>query len=84
VLLDLMMPDMDGWEVLRRLRGDPATADLPVIVLTGRDLPGDRAIGDELHVVDVMSKPFDLGHLVEEIEAAVGRGPAARAQGGVA
>ncbi len=73
VLLDLMMPGMDGWEVLRRLRSEPATADLPVIVLTGRDLAADRALGDELRVVDVLNKPFDLGHLVEEIETALRR-----------
>jgi signal transduction histidine kinase/DNA-binding response OmpR family regulator len=93
VLLDLMMPGMDGWEVLRRLRSEPATAELPVIVLTGRDLAGDRALGEELHVVDVLNKPFDLGHLVDEIESALGRrssrreneGPATGdAQGGAA
>lgn len=72
VLLDLMMPGMDGWEVLRRLRADAATADLPVLVLTGRDLPSDRALGEELHV-EVLNKPFDFAHLVEEIEAALGR-----------
>ncbi len=72
VLLDLMMPGMDGWEVLRRLRAEPANADLPVIVLTGRASPEDRATGAELHVVDLMSKPFDLGHLLEEIEATLG------------
>ena len=71
VLLDLMMPGMDGWEVLRQLRAEPATVDLPVIVLTGRDLAEDRETGEELRVIDVMSKPFDLGHLVEEIEHAL-------------
>jgi signal transduction histidine kinase/DNA-binding response OmpR family regulator len=68
VLLDLMMPDVDGWETLRRLRADPATAALPVIVLSARDGAAERAAGEELHVVDFVGKPFDLGSLLEEIE----------------
>jgi len=81
VLLDLMMPEMDGWEVLRRLRAEPATAELPVIVLSARDGADERAAGEELHVLDFVGKPFDLGSLLEEIERALAEGPeeAARA-----
>jgi signal transduction histidine kinase/DNA-binding response OmpR family regulator len=68
VLLDLMMPDLDGWQVLARLRSQPRTAKLPVIVLTARDTPDDRATGSALEVVDYVHKPFDLGALVREIE----------------
>jgi len=80
VLLDLMMPDMDGWEVLRRLRAEPATAELPVIVLSARDGADERAAGEELHVLDFVGKPFDLGSLLEEIERALADGPAAAAR----
>lgn len=72
VLLDLMMPDLDGWEVLARLRSAPRTAKLPVIVLTARDTPQDRATGASLRVVDYVRKPFDLGALVREIEQLLG------------
>ena len=82
VLLDLGLPGVDGWEVLRRLRHDPDTAELPVIVLTGSDLPSARAAGRDLGIVDVVGKPFDLGSLLEEIEQAVGVPPGP--QGGVA
>jgi CheY-like chemotaxis protein len=67
VLLDLAMPGLDGWEVLRRLRADPLTADLPVIVLSSH---GDAfpPVAQELKVVDLIGKPFDVGSLIEEIE----------------
>jgi DNA-binding response OmpR family regulator len=68
VLLDLLMPEVDGWEVLRRLRADPATAELPVVVLSARDGAAAQAAGEDLHVVDFVGKPFDLGSLLEEIE----------------
>ncbi|HVT59705.1 MAG TPA: response regulator [Thermoanaerobaculia bacterium] len=79
LLLDLMMPDLDGWEVLRRLRADPATADLPVIVLSARSGALDRAAAEGLKVVDFVGKPFDLGSLLDEIERTLG--PASRQEG---
>lgn len=57
VLLDVMMPDMDGYEVLRRLRQDPQTADLPVIFVTALDSTEDEAHGLELGAVDYITKP---------------------------
>jgi|GEM_PF-627506 len=68
LLLDLMMPGMDGWEMLRRLRSRPATANLPVIVVTARDTREDRRTGRELQVLETVTKPFDLAELVAEIE----------------
>jgi signal transduction histidine kinase/DNA-binding response OmpR family regulator len=81
VLLDLMMPDVDGWETLRRLRADPATAELPVIVLSARDGAAERAAGEDLRVVDFVGKPFDLGSLLEEIERLLTTAPAGRREG---
>lgn len=75
VLLDLMMPGVDGWHVLRRLRAQETTRDLPVIVLTARDSPQDRATGAELGVADYIHKPFDLGALVREIEGTLASHP---------
>ncbi len=68
LLLDLMMPGMDGWEMLRRLRSRPATAELPVIVITARDTREDHRTGRELQVLETVTKPFDLAELVAEIE----------------
>jgi DNA-binding response OmpR family regulator len=59
VLLDVMMPDTDGFAVCRQLRGDPATKDLPIIFLSSLQDPQDRTRGIELGAVDFISKPFD-------------------------
>jgi putative two-component system response regulator len=58
VLLDVMMPGMDGYEVLRRLRADPATAQIPVIFVTALDAVQDEAHGLALGAVDYIAKPF--------------------------
>jgi diguanylate cyclase (GGDEF)-like protein len=59
VLLDVMMPDMDGFEVLRRLRADPHTAQLAVIFVSGLDRPEDEANGLKLGAADYIAKPFN-------------------------
>jgi two-component system response regulator VicR len=69
VLLDLMMPDMDGWEVFHRLRADETLAKVPVVVVTARAQSIDRVLG--LHVArvnDYISKPFTPQDLVESVE----------------
>jgi CheY-like chemotaxis protein len=60
VLLDIMMPGMDGYEVCTQLKGNPATRDIPVMFLTALDSPGDEARGLKLGAVDYISKPFQL------------------------
>jgi DNA-binding response OmpR family regulator len=74
VLLDLMMPDMDGWDVFHRLRAEPALADVPVIVVTARAQSIDRVLG--LHVArvnDYVSKPFTPQDLLESVERVLSR-----------
>jgi putative two-component system response regulator len=58
ILLDIMMPGMDGYEVCRRLKGDPSTADIPVIFLTARSDMEDEQKGLELGAVDYIIKPI--------------------------
>ena len=58
ILLDIMMPEMDGYEVLRRLRSDPATHAIPVIFITAMGEVGDETKGFEMGAVDYITKPF--------------------------
>ena len=58
ILLDVMMPDMDGYEVCRRLKADQTTRDIPVIFLTGKIEVADEAHGFEVGAVDYIHKPF--------------------------
>jgi CheY-like chemotaxis protein len=73
VLLDLMMPGLDGWEVLRRIKGDARTAAIPVLVLTASVDPPltERAL--RLGATRVLAKPIDSRVLVEHVDAAVGQ-----------
>jgi len=59
ILLDVMMPEMDGYEVIKRLKSNPATKDIPVIFLTARSEVEDEAQGFTLGAVDYISKPFN-------------------------
>jgi signal transduction histidine kinase/ActR/RegA family two-component response regulator/HPt (histidine-containing phosphotransfer) domain-containing protein len=59
MLLDIMMPDMNGYEVLQQLKANPATASIAVIFVTGRDAPEDEARGLELGAVDFIAKPVN-------------------------
>ena len=66
VLLDLMMPEIDGWSVLQQLRSNEATKEIPVIVLTAKAQSIDRVLG--LHIAkvnDYISKPFKPQELVD-------------------
>ena len=59
-ILDVMMPEMDGWEVCKALRRDPATAAIPVIFLTARDSEIDEVLGLELGASDYLTKPIRM------------------------
>ncbi len=59
ILLDISMPDMDGFQMCEELQADPQTQDIPVIVLTAKVLPSDRQRFVALNVAGVITKPFD-------------------------
>ena len=69
VLLDVMMPDMDGLEVCRRLKRDPQTHHLPVIMVTALDQPGDRLRGLEAGADDFLTKPIDEVALIARVRS---------------
>ncbi|MEZ5176048.1 MAG: response regulator [Acidimicrobiia bacterium] len=73
MLLDIMMPEMDGLTVLRRMRSDPPTASVPVIILTARSLAEDRVKGLDLGADDYITKPFDLEELVARVRTVLRR-----------
>jgi DNA-binding response OmpR family regulator len=65
IFLDLMMPEMDGWEVLQRLKEDDATAQIPVVLLTARTGEDDQMRGWQEGILEYVSKPFNPLSLVE-------------------
>ena len=65
ITLDVLMPGMDGWEVLRELRADPETRDVPVIMVTMTD---DRSLGYALGATEILTKPVQRAQLVELLE----------------
>lgn len=69
VLLDVVMPELTGLEVCRRLKGDPATRLLPVILVTGLDASADRVAGIEAGADDFLSKPFDSAELLARVRS---------------
>jgi DNA-binding response OmpR family regulator len=69
VLLDLMMPDMDGWEVYQQMKADEKTKNIPVIVVTAKAQSIDRVLG--LHIAkvdDYIAKPFSPQDLMNSVE----------------
>jgi two-component system, OmpR family, alkaline phosphatase synthesis response regulator PhoP len=73
VVLDLMLPGLDGLEVCRRLRADPTTAGLPIIMLTAKADEVDRVVGLELGADDYLAKPFSPKELVARVRAVLRR-----------
>jgi len=74
VILDLMLPEMDGLDVCRRLRRDPRTAQLPIIMLTAKADEVDRVVGLEIGADDYVAKPFSPKELVARVRAVLRRG----------
>jgi two-component system phosphate regulon response regulator PhoB len=73
VLLDLMLPDLSGVEVCRRLRREPATREIPVIMLTARNEEIDRVVGFEVGADDYVPKPFSVRELLLRLRAVLRR-----------
>ena len=69
ILLDVMMPGMDGFEVCRRLKADPATAHIPVVLVTALDHPADRVRGLEAGADDFLTKPVDELALIARVRS---------------
>lgn len=74
ILLDLMLPGLDGLEVCRSLRRDPQTKLIPIIMLTAKSAETDRVVGLELGADDYVTKPFSTRELVARIRALLRRG----------
>lgn len=73
VLLDLMMPDMDGWEVYQQIKADDKTKDVPVIVVTAKAQSIDKVLG--LHIAkvdDYIAKPFSPQELLASVDKVFG------------
>lgn len=73
VLLDLMMPDVDGWEVYRQMKADEELSQIPVIVITAKAQSIDRVLG--LHIAkvdDYITKPFGPQELIESVNSILG------------
>ena len=69
VLLDLMMPDMDGWDVYQQMKAEPSTRSIPVIIITAKAQNIDKVLG--LHIArvdDYISKPFSPQELTDSVE----------------
>ena len=72
ILLDVSMPQMDGFAVYERLRSDPKTQSIPVILLTAKVLPSDRAKFEKMGVAGVITKPIEATTLTQEIAEILG------------
>ncbi|HRD74827.1 MAG TPA: response regulator [Hyphomicrobiaceae bacterium] len=92
VVLDWQLPRLSGIEVLRHLRATPATAELPILMLTGRTLPEERVRAIALRVEAFITKPFSVSDVLDRLmRALAGRGaqepgpvmPSARREGGI-
>ena len=68
ILLDIMMPGIDGWETLTRLKQDPETAHVPVVIFTAREHSRGHQKSAEMGAADYFRKPFEPDELVELVE----------------
>ena len=72
ILLDLMMPDMDGWDVYHQVKADPNTQNIPVIIVTAKSLEIDRVLGMLVAKADdYITKPFRPQELIDSIEKVI-------------
>ena len=73
ILMDMNMPEMDGWEATREIRLDPRMGSVPIIAVTAHGMVGDREKALEAGCDDHHTKPVDLPKLLVQIEAMLGR-----------
>jgi DNA-binding response OmpR family regulator len=75
IILDIMLPKLDGLSICRMVRHDPATAHIPIIMLTARSAEVDKIIGLESGADDYVVKPFGLGEMLARVRSVMRRGP---------
>ncbi len=75
ILMDLNLPEFDGWEATRRLKADPATCDIPIIALSAHAMPGDREKALAAGCNDFDTKPIEFDRLLGKIQQALATQP---------
>ena len=75
IVLDIMLPKLDGLSLCRMVRRDPATAHIPIIMLTARGTEVDKIVGLESGADDYVVKPFGLGEFLARVRAVMRRAP---------
>lgn len=80
ILLDLSLPGMSGWDVAERLRADPRTADIPIVIWSAHDTPADHARAERLGCAGYLVKPCEIRPLLRAVQRAVGMRPARPAE----
>ena len=73
ILMDIALGEMDGWEATRRIKSNPATAEIPIIALTAHALASDRDKSAEVGCADFDTKPVDMPRLLAKISACLGK-----------
>jgi len=73
IILDLMLPDIDGLEICKRLKSDEKTCRIPIIIVTAKDEESDKIVGLELGADDYITKPFSPNELVARVKAVLRR-----------
>jgi twitching motility two-component system response regulator PilH len=72
ILMDVVMPVLNGFQATRQLRGDPTTAEIPIIIVSSKDQPTDRTWGLRQGALDYLTKPVDVAELLAKIGAVLG------------
>lgn len=77
VILDIMLPGRDGWDVCKVLRADPKTSSIPIIMLTAKAEDADKVLGLEIGADDYLTKPFSVRELIARVRTVIRRSKAA-------